>query len=61
MTELDLSLRGADGWRTGRRSFLAQAGGAVAGAIATSALLGDAHAQSVGTPTCRAPDGATPP
>ncbi|MGQ2923446.1 MAG: hypothetical protein ACT6RR_14195 [Hydrogenophaga sp.] len=35
MTEFDLSLRGADGWRTGRRSFLAQAGGAVAGAIAT--------------------------
>jgi len=27
MTELDLSLRGADEWRTGRRSFLAQAGG----------------------------------
>ncbi|QRF62724.1 polysaccharide deacetylase family protein [Variovorax paradoxus] len=60
MTEFDLSLRGADGLRTGRRSFLAQAGGAVAGAIATGALLGDAHAQSAGTPAGRAPDGATP-
>ncbi len=50
MSEHDLSLRGADGWRTDRRSFLAQAGGALAGAIATGAVPGDAHAQSASTP-----------
>src|SRR3954469_21070998 len=50
MTDLDESFRSAAGaMRPGRRSFLAQAGGAVAGAIATGALLSDAHAQSSAT------------
>jgi hypothetical protein len=50
MTNLNSSLLyGADGMRPGRRTFLAQASGAVAGAIATGGLLSNAHAQSSNT------------
>ena len=50
MTNLNTSiLSGADTTRPGRRTFLAQASGALAGAMATGALLSDAHAQSSGT------------
>lgn len=57
MTDLNLSIRpGADAARPARRTFLAQASGAVAGAIATGALLSDAHAQTAGKTPSRATD-----
>jgi peptidoglycan/xylan/chitin deacetylase (PgdA/CDA1 family) len=50
------TVRSADTTMPARRNFLAQAGGAVAGALATGAMLGDTSARAAGIDTDRVSD-----